>query len=158
MVYRFPTRRKPGTRALYAREQTVSDTDKDKPWWVTTTWWEPTHLWCENDNAKRWYSRDRRVCDLPDRPVAKRDRPRLSAWRRRNEVHCYWWPTWERTKFRYKTGNPPRWFVHDRWTGVERTSVRDDCRRAAAEYRAAGEVDTMPSVRQHRHCAGWLWD
>ncbi len=138
----------------------MSDTDKDKPWWVTTEWWEPHHLWCEHDTdtAKRWYTRRRRVCDLPDRPIPSRDRPRLSGWRRRGDVHCYWWPTWHRNKFRYKVGNPPRWFVHHVWNGVERVSVRDDCRRAAAEYRATGDVDTEPSVRQHRHGAGWLWD
>jgi hypothetical protein len=52
----------------------------------------------------------------------------------------------------------PRWFVHHVWTGAERAAVRDDCRRAAAEYHATREVDTMPSVRQHRHNAMWLWD
>jgi hypothetical protein len=144
----------------------MSDTDKDKPWWVTTTWWEPHHLWCEHDTKSRtrlgsraWYlTGSSRVCDLPDGPDTTRDRPRLSGWRRRNDVRCYWWPTWNRSRFRYKTGNPPRWFVHHVWTGVERVSVRDDCRRAIAEYRATGEVDTEPSVRQHHHGAGWLWD
>lgn len=134
----------------------MSDTDKDKPWWVTVTWWEPAHIWCEHDTAS-YRSRDKRTCDLPDEPDPTRDRPRLSG-RRRGEVHCSWWPTRERNRFRYKTGNPPRWFVRHVWNGIERVSVRDACLRAIGEYRATGEVDVMPSVRQHRHGAGWLWD
>ncbi len=136
----------------------MSDTDKDKPWWVITSWWEPVHVHCVYDTTLYYRSVTKRDCDLPDRPDRKRDQPRFSRWRLRSGVLCYWSPVWPRTKFRYKSSNPPRWFVHDRWTGVERVSVRDDCRRAAAEYRATGEVDTEPSVRQHRHGAGWLWD
>lgn len=135
----------------------MSDTDKDKPYWVTATWWEATHMHCPYDtNSWRRHTSRRRPCNLPDRPDVKRDRP---GWRRYgHDVRCYWWPVWERTRFRYKAWSPPRWFVNHVWEGVERVSVRDDCRRAIAEYRATGEVDTMPSVRQHRHGAGWLWD
>ncbi len=124
----------------------MSDTDKDKPDWVTAEWWEPFHV-CDR----------RRPCDLPDVVDRKRERPRFGGWLR-SDVRCGWWPINERRRWRYKTWNPPRWFVHHVWTGVERVSVRDDCRRAAAEYRATGDVATMPSVRQHRHGAGWLWD
>lgn len=125
----------------------MSDTDKDKPDWVTAEWWEPFHI-C----GRRFWP-----CDLPDEPDRKRDMGWAVA-RRVAKSRCRWWPVVGHRKFRYKTWNPPGWFVHDVWTGVERVSVRDDCRRAITEHRATGEVETEPSTRQHRHCAGWLWD
>jgi hypothetical protein len=136
----------------------MSDTDKDKPDWVTAEWWEPVHLHCEHDTTTYYRTVAKRSCDLPDRPVVTRDRPRFIRWRLRSEPVCYWAPRWERPYHRYAFTNVPRWFVHHVWTGAERASVRDDCRRAATEYRATGEVDTVPSVRQHRHNAVWLWD
>lgn len=124
----------------------MSDTDKDKPDWVRIEWREPFHV------CGRY-----RPCDLPVEPDLRRDKYWRPIWPPR--TNCRWWLMKERhRKFRYKTWNPPRWFVHHVWAGVERVSVRDDCRRSIAEYRATGEVDTMPSVRQHRHGAGWLWD
>ncbi len=138
----------------------MSDTDKDKPWWTTATWWEPVHWCCDNDVPRNWraWRHQARDCDLPARPVRSRPERHTWRWYNRHQGSCTWWPVYERRRFRYKTGNPPRWYVHDVWTGVERASVRDDCRRAIAEYRADGRVDVEPSVRQHRHCAKRLWD
>lgn len=136
----------------------MSDTDKDKPNWVTTTWWTPDHWRCEHATHRAWPGPWRgrqpnastRVCDLPAHPV--RRRPDLC--RRRPDPGCEWSPTY--------TGRPylhvPGWFVRHVWTSVERVSVRDDCRRAAAEYRATGTVGVDPSVRQGRHGARWLWE
>lgn len=53
--------------------------------------------------------------------------------------------------------SPPPWFVNHVWDAPERLAARVDCARAAAEYRATGEVDTVPTTRQHRQCAIWLW-
>ncbi|KUL22582.1 hypothetical protein [Actinoplanes awajinensis] len=54
-------------------------------------------------------------------------------------------------------GGPPGWFVKHVWTDRERQAARVACRNAAKEYRGTGIVDTVPTVRQHRHGAQWLW-
>ncbi len=131
----------------------MSDTDKDKPWWVTAEWWKPEHWNCDRSMHRRWGMHGpRRECDLPAAPVV--EPPRRYSWRGRHLTRCVWYPDNQRHAF----APVPRWFVHHVWTNVERVSVRDDCRRAAAEYRATGQVDTEPSVRQHRHGATWYWE
>jgi hypothetical protein len=54
-------------------------------------------------------------------------------------------------------GGPPRWFINYVWTSRERQAARVACRNAAKEYRGDGIVDTVPTIRQHRHGAQWLW-
>lgn len=54
-------------------------------------------------------------------------------------------------------GGPPRGFINDVWTSRERQAARVACRNAAKEHRGAGRVDTLPTTRQHRHGAQWLW-
>jgi hypothetical protein len=50
---------------------------------------------------------------------------------------------------------PSREFINHLWTSRERQAVRLACRAAVQEHRATGTVDTIPSTRQHRHCARW---
>lgn len=137
----------------------MSRTDKDAPYWVSAEWWEPNHWGCEYDVphgvrlvriARSLRRGARRACDLPDRPVCHR--PGFSAWR--HGPRCIWEPEYRG----YPFSHVPQWYVHHVWTNAERRSVRDDCRRALAERRAGGEVETEPSVRQHRHGAKWYWE
>lgn len=127
----------------------MSDTDKDKPYWVTASRWEPEHWNCQYDERRR---RPLRECDLPARPVVRR--PERLTWRARNDWGCHWFPDDRRHPF----SPVPRWYVQHVWTNVERRSVRDSARQAVAEHRATGEVDVELSVRQHRHGATWFWE
>jgi hypothetical protein len=52
---------------------------------------------------------------------------------------------------------PPRPFINQVWTNRQRQVARVVCLNAAKEHRADGEVDTVPTVYQHRHGAQWLW-
>jgi hypothetical protein len=54
-------------------------------------------------------------------------------------------------------GGPPRRFIRDNWTSRERQAARIACVNAVKEHRGDGTVDTVPTVRQHRHGAQWLW-
>lgn len=62
------------------------------------------------------------------------------------------WP-----RIRNYRSTPPRLFVDLVEKSPTRARVRDDCRRAIAEYRATGQVDVIPPIDQHRHCAAWLY-
>lgn len=53
--------------------------------------------------------------------------------------------------------SPPNCFISHVWTARQRQAVRVDCLNAVKEYRCSGEVDTIPSIQQHRHGAQWLW-
>jgi hypothetical protein len=135
----------------------MSDTDKDKPYWVTARWWEPEHRHCQHDaRTGRWWPPHRgarRVCDLPDRPVITR--PGRVTWRggyRRAGCH------WEAVNDRHPFSSPPRWFRDHRWANPQRVAVRDLGRRAAAEYRAGRVVEVELPVNQHRHSARWDWE
>lgn len=126
----------------------MSRTDKDTPYWVTATWWEPYHARCENGIRNyRIPRRHRDTCNLPAEPVIQHYRTR--TWR----TGCHWSPDWTRRHY----PNPPHDAIRQQWNGPERAAARDECRRAAAEYRATGTVDTIPTTRQHRHCTRWLW-
>ncbi|MEU4164743.1 hypothetical protein [Actinoplanes sp. NPDC026670] len=54
-------------------------------------------------------------------------------------------------------GGPPRWFIEHVWTSRERQAARVACRNAIKEYHGDGNVDTIPTIQQHRHNAQWLW-
>jgi hypothetical protein len=66
-------------------------------------------------------------------------------------------PTSRRTGSRQWGSGPPRDFIGWVWTAQQRQAVRVECLNAAKEYRADGEVDTLPTVDQHHHGAKWLW-
>lgn len=140
------------------RHNTISRTDKDMPFWVTTTWWQPRHYGCDSPDVEHglgwWSNRPRRRCDLPAEPTLKSaDGGTRTYWRL--EHRCRWVPAWDR-RHQWSNG-PDREFVHVIWHGPERRSVRDDCLRAIAEYRADGTVDVQPSTRQARGSGHWLW-
>jgi hypothetical protein len=122
----------------------MSRTDKDVPRWVTARWWMPIHS-CAN-HYSFGHRRLPRVCNLPAEPVV-----RWEPWGVSSDCH---WSASER----YRGGRPPKWFIDHVWNNRARARVRDQLRRARAEYRAAGEVDVVPDVDQHRHRAVWLWD
>lgn len=54
-------------------------------------------------------------------------------------------------------GSPPRWFINYVWTSRERQAARVACLNAVKEYGGDGTVDTIPTTRQHRQGAQWLW-
>jgi hypothetical protein len=58
---------------------------------------------------------------------------------------------------RASSPTPPRPFINHVWTSRQRQAVRVDCLNATKEYRADGQVDIAPTVRQHHHGAQWLW-
>jgi hypothetical protein len=125
----------------------MSRTDKDKPCWVTATWYEPHHGLC---TKSRWSSRY--PCDLPEFPVRSAE-----AYSWRSKTHCSWVVHHEnRFCCRYSPSREDRRLG---WWGPDRRAKRDSLRSAAKEYRAAGEVETEPPVRQHTHspAKGW-WD
>lgn len=127
----------------------MSRTDKDMPYWMLSTWWEPDHRYCQHST---WYKN--RECDLPERPI--RTRPVKTTWKTA-APGCCWIPTWDHYTRPYGPNGCPTWFVRLEFTGPERARVRDECREALKEYNATGEVDTIPSVTQHRHMARWDW-
>ena len=127
----------------------MSNTDKDAPFWVLSTWWEPDHHRCQYS----WIGKDRE-CDLPPEPI--RTRPVKTTWRT-NPNSCCWIPTWDHCYRPYGPQGVPPWYVRLEFTGPERRRVRDECREALKEYNATGEVDTIPAVTQHRHMARWSW-
>lgn len=131
----------------------MSRTDKDLPYWVAAEWWEPWHVRCRHDSILPTAGR----CRLP--PVPVRRRPVPITWRAR-KVRCEWLPCDDvlpdgRPRRWYS--QPPRLFIRHVWSGPQRRTVRDLGRRAAAEYRATGQVDTELPVRQARHGAHWVW-
>lgn len=128
----------------------MSRTDKDAPDWATATWWEPLHnIGCPHYPVRSWQRGARhRECDLPARPVRHRDN-----WQRGQG--CVWVHVSERHRWHYA---PPAWFINHAWNAPDRLRARTECRAAASEYRASGEVDTVPTTTQHRHGATWLWD
>jgi hypothetical protein len=127
----------------------VSRTDKDLPWHLKARWWEPWHFGCENVTRLRiGRARQARECDLPAEP----DERLYRAHGRR--YSCLWHPVTGQGPF----GHVPHWYVQYVWTRPERQAARVACGRAVAEYRATGEVDTIPTVRQARNCTQWYWE
>lgn len=130
----------------------MSRTDHHMPDWVTVEWWEATHVRCPHATSSwRTTSLGFHECDLPDEPVREHPFRRRRPGRR---PVCYWEPDlssvspWPR---------PPRWYVDHVWHNPERRRLRDELRAAAAEWRAAGNVENDPPAYQARHSAGWMW-
>lgn len=51
----------------------------------------------------------------------------------------------------------PKTFINHVWNGPMRRAARDDAREVIKEHRATGDIDTIMSTNQHRHCAAWLY-
>lgn len=139
----------------------MSRTDKDRPYYTDAEWWEPYHYQC--GKSYRSYfgtvrtTPARRQCDLPPEPIIAQ----YQARRRHNGRGCSWDPAYppgvdEHGRDRVHV-SVPKWFVDHIWNNPSRVRARDECRQAAKEYRASGEVDVVPTTDQHRHCAGWAW-
>ena len=125
----------------------MSRTDKDDPWWLTATGVEERHLHL------------RHGCNLPPKPDANKPL-RPVSWHRGYTTACYWYPTYDDKRNRviwHSRSGVPKWFINHVSTAPTRVKVRDDCIKAKKEYRGSGEVDTMPPITQHRHCAAWLY-
>ncbi len=121
----------------------MSRTDKDTPWHVTARQWTAWHDRCQHAPTRY----PNRACNLPEQPDPKRDTggyPRTG---------CGWIPEWERHHY----PNPPHWYINHVWSARERLAARVDCINAAKQWRAGGDVDVTPTIRQNRHCAQWLW-
>lgn len=141
----------------------MSRTDKDVPWWVAAEWYVPEHRYCREAGSSRrswqyspWGDRE---CDLPESPI--HHNPYMRArWRgRAKEVHCFWEAEWPwRLRYRYTWG-PTREDRRLAWWGPDRRRIRDECRKAAQEYRGTGDVEIVVSTRHHTHspAKGW-WD
>lgn len=128
----------------------VSRTFKDQPWWVTAVWWGSSHYpGCPNYIGYWSRNRSPRNCDLPPEPVV-----RHVGLRQRE---CRWEPIYPRLGRSLYRVTPPRWFIDHIDISPTRSKVRDDCRKAVKEYNGSGEVDVIPPINQHRHCATWLW-
>lgn len=62
---------------------------------------------------------------------------------------------WRRARTRYVEGHPTRSEVHYSWYGPMRCLTHGQVRQAAAEYRATGQIDTVPDASHHRHSVGY---
>lgn len=126
----------------------MSRTDKDRPGWLRSTWWEPDHRGCRHAVFDRG-----RTCDLPDRPIL--ERPARATWRTVPQG-CTWVPCHD-YYHGYQPGGAPTWYVRLEFTGPARRRTRDELTRARQEYRATGQIDIIPATTQHRHMARWSW-
>lgn len=125
----------------------MSRTDKDLPLYARAQWWEPDHWKCGRDGRH-----GTRECDLPTEPSpAGYDHTR--KWSTRARWGCRWTPVWDRSN----CPSVPKWFVDHVWHNKNRVAERTHGRRAAAEHRATGTVDSELPAGQHRHRAQWLW-
>lgn len=125
----------------------MSRTDKDLPYWMLSVWWKPDHRGCSR--AVFYRGRD---CDLPDRPV--RERPSKTTWHTQTKS-CCWVPCGDRFGGPHLWANAPSWYVRLEFAGPARRRTRDELTRCRQEYRATGEVDTIPDTTGHRHRARW---
>lgn len=137
----------------------MSRTDKDTPWWVFTKEWEEDHChsYWEKVPLEKWEAYWRhewrplkvvRECDLPLEP-----RPQDYCGRGKHQ--CQWVPV---RPFGGNRGyNAPRWAIEHIDISPTRVKVRDDCILARKQYQATGDVDVIPPINQHRHCAAWLY-
>ena len=123
----------------------MSDTDKDKPYWVTAEWYEAWHLCAECPGTAGRFRAG--PCNLPAEPV--RQNSRIEASRTKS---CTWMACWERHRWFRPPGKDA---IRVYWNGPQRRAVRDDSRKAIAEYRATGEVNVVHDIRQARHGVTW---
>lgn len=135
----------------------MSRTDKDMPWWLLAEEWEPQHSRCFDMPYNRFWSQDRRVreCDLPLEPSVKQYHECTGRIRRHSKHRCIWVPVWP--KWLHRWPSPPTWYINYIDASPTRVKVRDDCILARKQYRATGDVDVVPPVNQHRHCAKWSY-
>jgi hypothetical protein len=136
----------------------MSRTDKDRPWWIRSEWYEPVHYNCMYYQGYQTCDRSR-VCDLPPEPVRGNFSYPSAGHRYGPRAQCIWYPMWPR-RVRYNYTRPPtRVDKHLGWWGPDRRDVRDLMIKARKQYRGYREVEILEPVRHHRHAgkAGW-WD
>lgn len=137
----------------------MSRTDKDTPYWADAEYWQPYHYRCGNSYYTFFgvvSTFKERECDLPPEPIVRR----YNHWFRSGYRCCMWEPVWVRHDEHGRNrhySNPPKPYVDHVWNNMTRVRVRDTCIEAGKQYRATGEVDIIPPIDQHRHCARWLW-
>lgn len=134
----------------------MSRTFKDKPLHARATWWEPDHWGCENHTLRSVFCRECRTCDLPAEPDPS-SYDRTARFGHRNTWHCLWLPVPDPLLDRVCKRNVPKWYVDHVSNNPNRRREREYNRRAIAEHRATGTVDTDLPGHQHRHRALWLW-
>lgn len=132
----------------------MSRTFKDKPLHARAAWWEPDHWGCENHLLRSVFRRKNRTCDLPAEPDPS-SYDRAARFGHRNT--CLWLPVPDPLLDRACKNNVPKWFVDHVSNNPNRRREREYNRRAIAEHRATGTVDTDLPGYQHRHRALWLW-
>ena len=118
----------------------MSDTDKDKPYWVTAEEYMPFHT-CQSPYRTR-------KCNLPAEPVRRK-----RTWRTANREGCVWTPVWDR----HSMPAVPKWYVDHIYHNPQRRAARDNGRHAVAEYRATGTVDRVYGTDQARGAARWYY-
>jgi hypothetical protein len=129
----------------------MSRTDKDAPFWVQDTYYEPSHWNCEFSLTNR----GQRVCDLPAAPV------RHNGYYKLGYGHCTWEPCWDSWPDRSYNKDRPDGRIHRKrnYWGPDRSRSQNQLREAAKEYHGAGDVDSDEYAQQHRHSpiAGGYW-
>lgn len=127
----------------------MSKTDKDMPYWVTATWWKPSHHRCQYTQI---YSTTlpRRVCDLPPEPKLTDHHNHPRRWL---QPGCIWMAVWERRHW----PNPPHWYITHTWHAPQRQLARMQGRKALKEWNGSGDTDVVATTDQARHCSRWLW-
>lgn len=78
----------------------------------------------------------------------------------RTDKDLHWrlreWPAWIGSwGIHVALSHPGKHERHTEWWGPDRARSRDECRELTKEYNAHGDVDTVPTARQHRHGVQW---
>lgn len=145
----------------------MSNTDKDKPWYVRAEWYEPSHgKGCEfswRSGLRSRFFPPERPCDLPPEPVRSNYcQGYRQGWRIRYSTHdpCHWVPVWPGGRRYNYTWGPTKEDRHKGWYGPDRADVRNLLVRARQEYNGSRGTDVNEPVQHHRHgprTGGW-WD
>lgn len=135
----------------------MSRTEKDWPYWVRATFYEPSHDWCCPDRISRSYQHYRRSgsCTLPAYPV-RNDKPLSRSGSKIPDVpNCRWDPSgWDR---KYYTKPPGRVDRRLYFHGPTRREVRDFCAKARQEFAGRGTVETVEPPPWRPSALDW-WD
>lgn len=141
----------------------MSRTDKDAPYWVRTSLYEPWHNHCEFDATWwgwSWFPNGPRECDLPEEPTYQHPVRRRAS--RMEQRSCVWEPCDpdETYRFRFTWGPRPIDRRLCYWK-PDRARVHAACDRARKEYNSFGQTEVEVPLFQHRHAettgGGW-WD
>lgn len=144
--------RSPAGSGFDSRPLHMSRTDKDTPWWVIAPV-IPAHARCELDHEHGMASPGV-PCTLPPPPagpVPARPRPYPLA------TVCGWEAARPPRHFRVEYhSKPSKWFRRHVHSDGYRARFTSWSRRALAEHRATGAVESIPEAYDHRHNAWWL--